>query len=73
MNPHRAVNEKLFCLRLTEAHAAESLKDRQYDDPADITFAFDAEHQDHEDQYQGSLTAHHHKLSNHMGEQDFAG
>lgn len=59
--------------RLTEAHAAESLKYSQYDDPSDVAFALDAEHQDHEDQHQGCLTAHHHELRDHVREQDLAG
>lgn len=72
-NGYNAENEKLSRLRLTEAHATESLKDRQYDNPADVTFAFDAEYQNHENQYQGRLTTHHHKLRDHVREQDFAG
>lgn len=59
--------------RLTEAHAAESLKDRQYDNPTDVAFAFDAKHQYHEDQHKSRLTAHYHELRDHVGEQDFAG
>lgn len=58
---------------LTEAHAAKSLENRQYDDPSDAAFAFDPEHQDHEDQNESSLTAHHHELRNHVGEKDLAG
>lgn len=54
--------------RLTEAHAAESLKDRQYDDPTDVAFAFDAKHQYHEDQHKSRLTAHYHELRDHVGE-----
>lgn len=72
LNYFNATRRMRSCLRLTEAHAAESLKDRQYDNPADVAFAFDAEYQDHEDQYQGRLTAHHHELRDHMREQDFA-
>lgn len=37
------MNEKLIS-HLTEAHAAESLKNCQYNNPADVTFAFDTEH-----------------------------
>lgn len=59
-------NEEVY--PLTEAHAAEPLKDRQYDNPADVALAFDAEHQDHEDQYQGRLTAHNDELRDHVGE-----
>lgn len=54
--------------RLTEAHAAESLKDRQYDNPTDVAFAFDAKHQYHEDQHKSRLTAHYHELRDHVGE-----
>lgn len=72
-NGCNAENEKLLRLRLTKAHAAESLKNRKDDNPADVAFAFDAEYQDHENQHQGCLTAHHHELRDHVREQNFAG
>lgn len=59
--------------RLTEAHAAKSLKYRQYDDPSNVAFAFDSEHQDHEDQHESGLTAHHHELRDYVGKQNLAG
>lgn len=58
--------------RCTETHAAQSLEYRQYDDPSNIAFAFDSEHQDHEDQYESGLAAHHHELRDHMREEDLA-
>lgn len=58
---------------LTETHAAEPLKYRQYDDPADGAFALDAEHKYHEDQHQSRLAAHDDELRDHVGEQNLAG
>lgn len=57
-------------LKLTEAHAAETLKYRQYDHPADLSLAFNVEHDEHEDKHQCSLSAHHHELGDHMREKD---
>ena len=34
----------------TEAHTTKTLQYRQYDDPPDVTFALDAEDDDHENQ-----------------------
>lgn len=56
---------------LTEAHAAQALKNREDDDKTNFAFTFDSEDDDHENKNQGGLSAHHDKLGNDMGEKNF--
>lgn len=48
--------------RLTEAHSAESLQDREDDDKVDFSLTLDLEHDDHEDEHERRLAAHDDKL-----------
>lgn len=57
----------------TKAHAAHSLQQRDNDDVNDVAVTGDAEHDNHEDQDERRLAAHHHKLCDYMGEENLTG
>lgn len=62
--------ESIMDFELTEAHATKALKNRQYDHPAELSLTFNIKDSEHEDEYQCSLSAHHHELCNHMREKN---
>lgn len=56
---------------LTEAHSAETLQYRERDHQSNVSFAFHAEHQDHEYEHERRLPAHDHELRDDVREQYF--
>lgn len=56
---------------ITEAHATKTLKNREQDDPTDVTIALHSKHQNHEDKHKCCLAAHNDELSDNVGEEYF--
>lgn len=56
----------------TKAHSTQTLQDGQDDYDENVASALDFKDQNHENQHESCLAAHHHKLGHHMGEQDLS-